>query len=115
MIRNIGFNVEEFGQNTYIINGVPSQFLDEDEAELFKSLIDQYKVNENNQKIDKKEALAKTLAKRNASKMQKILTKEEIGGLINQLFETAMPSVSPDGNTVMSILTLEKLAALLLN
>lgn len=115
MIRNIGFNVEEFGQNTYIINGVPSQFLDEDEAELFKSLINQYKVNENNQKIDKKEALAKTLAKRNASKMQKNLTKEEIGGLINQLFETAMPSVSPDGNTVMSILTLEKLAALLLN
>lgn len=50
MIRNIGFNVEEFGQNTYIINGVPSQFLEEDEAELFKSLIEQYKINENNQK-----------------------------------------------------------------
>ena len=115
MIRNIGFNVEEFGQNTYIINGVPSQFLEEDEAELFKSLIEQYKINENNQKTDKKEALAKTLAKRNASKMHKALSKEEIGGLINQLFETAMPSVSPDGMQVMSILTLEKLASLLLN
>jgi DNA mismatch repair protein MutL len=115
MIRNIGFNVEEFGQNTYLINGVPSQFMDEDEGMLFKSIIEQYKINENNQKMDKKEALAKTLAKRNATKMSKPLTKPEMSGLINQLFETSMPSVSPDGKPVMSILSLEKIATLLLN
>ena len=115
MIRNIGFNVEEFGQNTYLINGVPSQFMDEDEGVLFKSIIEQYKINENNQKVDKKEALAKTLAKRNASKMAKFLSKLEMSSLINQLFETSMPSVSPDGKPVMSILSLEKIANLLLN
>lgn len=115
MIRNIGFNVEEFGQNTYLINGVPSQFMDEDEGMLFKSIIEQYKINENNQKMDKKEALAKTLAKRNATKMSKPLTKPEMSGLINQLFETSMPSVSPDGKPIMSILSLEKIATLLLN
>jgi DNA mismatch repair protein MutL len=115
MIRNIGFNVEEFGQNTYLINGVPSQFMDEDEGVLFKSIIEQYKINENNRKVDKKEALAKTLAKRNASKMAKFLSKLEMSSLINQLFETSMPSVSPDGKPVMSILSLEKIANLLLN
>ncbi|MBP8156327.1 MAG: DNA mismatch repair endonuclease MutL [Leadbetterella sp.] len=115
MIRNIGFNVEEFGQNTYLINGVPSQFMDEDEGVLFKSIIEQYKINENNQKVDKKEALAKTLAKRNASKMAKSLSKLEMSSLINQLFETSMPAVSPDGKPVMSILSLEKIANLLLN
>jgi DNA mismatch repair protein MutL len=115
MIRNIGFNVEEFGQNTYLINGVPSQFMDEDEGVLFKSIIEQYKINENNQKVDKKEALAKTLAKRNATKMSKSLSKLEMSSLINQLFETSMPSVSPDGKPVMSILSLEKIANLLLN
>lgn len=115
MIRNIGFNVEEFGQNTYLINGVPSQFMEEDEGMLFKSIIEQYKINENNQKVNKKEALAKTLSKRNATKMSKPLTKPEMSGLINQLFETSMPSVSPDGKPVMSILSLEKIATLLLN
>ncbi|MCP9768047.1 DNA mismatch repair endonuclease MutL [Lacihabitans sp. LS3-19] len=115
MIRNIGFNVEEFGQNTYLINGVPSQFMDEDEGVLFKSIIEQYKINENNQKVDKKEALAKTLAKRNATKMSKSLGKPEISSLINQLFETSMPSISPDGKQVMRILSLEKIATLLLN
>ena len=115
MIRNIGFNVEEFGQNTYLINGVPSQFMDEDEGVLFKSIIEQYKINENNQKVDKKEALAKTLAKRNATKMSKSLSKLEMSSLINQLFETSMPSISPDGKPVMSILSLEKIANLLLN
>jgi DNA mismatch repair protein MutL len=115
MIRNIGFNVEEFGQNTYLINGVPSQFIDEDEGVLFKSIIEQYKINENNQRVDKKEALAKTLAKRNATKMSKSLTKPEMSGLINQLFETSMPAVSPDGKAVMTILSLEKIATLLWN
>jgi DNA mismatch repair protein MutL len=115
MIRNTGFNVEEFGQNTYIINGIPSQFMDEDEGALFKSIIEQFKINENNQKIDKKEALAKTLAKKNASKMSKYLGKPEISSLINQLFETSMPSISPDGKQVMRILNLEKIATLLLN
>jgi DNA mismatch repair protein MutL len=115
MIRNTGFNVEEFGQNTYLINGIPSQFMDEDEGALFKSIIEQFKINENNQKIDKKEALAKTLAKKNASKMSKYLGKPEISSLINQLFETSMPSISPDGKQVMRILNLEKIATLLLN
>ena len=115
MIRSIGFNVEEFGQNTYLINGVPTQFMDEDEGALFKSIIEQFRANENNQKVDKKEALAKTLAKRNATKMAKSLSKPEISGLINQLFETSMPSISPDGKPVMSILNLEKIANLLLN
>lgn len=115
MIRNIGFNVEEFGQNTYLISGVPNQFMDEDEGVLFKSIIEQYKINENNQKIDKKEALAKTLAKRNATKMSKHLNKPEMSSLINQLFETSMPSISPNGKPIMTILNLEKIATLLLN
>jgi DNA mismatch repair protein MutL len=94
---------------------VPAQFTDEDEAALLKSLIEQYRLNENTQKLDKKEAVARTLAKRNAQKMGRSLNNSEISGLINQLFETAMPSVSPEGKTIMSILTLDKLATLLIN
>lgn len=113
MIKSIGFSIEEFGKNSYLINGVPSQFMDEDEAVLFKNIIDSYKENENNRQVGKKEALAKTLAKKNATRMQKNLENLEMGALINQLFETSMPSLSPDGQPVMTILPTEKLGELI--
>jgi DNA mismatch repair protein MutL len=113
MIKNIGFNIEEFGQNTYLINGVPPQFMDEDEGVAFKNIIEQYRINENQSKADKREVLAKTLAKRNATKMAKMMNKQEISGLINQLFETAMPAISPEGKPTTKILDLEKIASLM--
>ena len=63
----------------------------------------------------KKEILAKTLAKRNATNLAKGMTKTEISGLINQLFNTAMPAISPDGKQTMRILSLNELAELILN
>jgi DNA mismatch repair protein MutL len=113
MIRKLGFNLEEFGQNTYVINGIPPQFMDEDEALAFKSIIEQYRINENNLKTDKKEVLAKTLAKRNAGKMAKWMSKTEISALINQLFETSMPAISPEGKATIKILNLNQLAEII--
>lgn len=115
MIRSIGFNIDEFGNNTYLINGVPSQFMDEDEAVLFKGILESYKENDNNREISKKEALARTLAKKYATRMLKSLDKVEMNGLINQLFETSMPSISPEGKPVMTILSLDKVGELIFN
>lgn len=115
MIRSIGFGIEEFGTNTYLINGIPSQFMDEDEGVLFRNILESFKENENNRAINKKEALAKTLAKKNAARMERKLEKTEIASLIDQLFETSMPAISPDGKPVMVILSLEKIGNLLFN
>lgn len=115
MIRGIGFSIEEFGTHTYLINGVPSQFADEDEAVLFKSLLESFKENENNRTLDKKETLARTLAKKYAARMNKSLDKTELTQLVDQLFETAMPAISPDGKPVMTILGLDKLGELIFN
>lgn len=115
MIRSIGFSVEEFGNNTYLISGVPSQFTDEDEAVLFKSIIESYKENENHRESSKKETMAKTLAKKNATRMVKSLDKKEMNSLVNQLFETSMPSINPDGKPVMTILTLDRVGELIFN
>jgi DNA mismatch repair protein MutL len=115
MIRSIGFNIEEFGNNTYLINGVPAQFMGEDEAVLFKGIIESYKENENHREVSKKEALARTLAKKYATRMLKDLNKVEMTALINQLFETSMPSISPEGKPVMTILSLDKVSELIFN
>lgn len=113
MIRSIGFSIEEFGTHTYLINGVPSQFAEEDEAVLFKSILESFKENENNRALGKKETLARTLAKKYAGRMNKALDKTELTHLVEQLFETAMPAISPDGKPVMTILTLDKVGELI--
>lgn len=114
MVRNIGFNVEEFGHNTYIINGVPPQFMEDDEAQALKNIIGDFKNNENGSS-SKKETMAKTLSKRAASKLEKEISKQEISALINKLFDTSMPSISPTGKPTLVILSLSKLAELILN
>lgn len=115
LIRGIGFSIEEFGTNTYLINGVPSHFSDEDEAVLFKGILEAFKENENHRDNSKKETLARTLAKRYAARQTKTLEKKELTHLIDQLFETAMPSISPDGKPIMRILPLEQVGELILN
>lgn len=115
LIRGIGFSIEEFGTNTYLINGVPAHFQEEDEAVLFKGILEAFKENENHRESGKKETLARTLAKRYAARQCRTLEKKEMTHLIDQLFETAMPSVSPDGKPIMRILTLEQVGELILN
>lgn len=115
LIRGIGFNIEDFGTNTYLINGVPAHFQEEDEAVLFKGILEAYKENENHRESGKKEILARTLAKRYAARQSRTLEKKEMTNLIDQLFETAMPSISPDGKPIMRILTLEQVGELILN
>lgn len=113
LIRSLGFAIEEFGQNTFVINGVPTGIQDEDEVLVFKELIEQYRVNENALKLDKSENLARSMAKRSSTKFVKTLSKLEVNHLINQLFECSLPSISPDGNSTMSIISLEKLSELI--
>lgn len=114
-LKNIGFDIEEFGQNTLKINGVPAQFINEDETLAIKQIIEAYGINENNDKLQKKERLAKIIAKRNANKMSKDLESKEMQGIINSLFESAMPAISPDGLPILKILNLENIASLLVN
>jgi DNA mismatch repair protein MutL len=113
LLRNVGFGIEDFGQNTYLINGVPVAFSNEDEENLLKSIIEQYAVNDNLAPKDKKERFSKTLAKRYATKMKKTLNHEEIKALMQQLFETSMPAISPVGLPVFKILGLREIAQLL--
>lgn len=115
LIRGIGFSIEDFGTNTYLINGVPAHFQEEDEAVLFKGILEAFKENENHRESGKKETLARTLAKRYAARQNRTLEKKEMTNLIDQLFETAMPSISLDGKPIMRILTLEQVGELIFN
>lgn len=113
-IRSLGFSIEEFGPNTFKINGVPPEVQDESEKEIFEGLVQQFKTNQADLRLDKSENIARSFAKRSSAKYVVELSKIEINLLIHQLFETSVPGYTPSGEPIMTILTLDKLAELVL-
>ncbi len=112
-IKALGFSFEEFGQHTIKINGVPPEVQEENEKEIFEGLVQQYKTNQTDLQLDRLENVARSFSKRSSSKYMGELSKIEINLLIHQLFETAVPSYTPNGEPIMTILSLDQLAELL--
>lgn len=112
-IKALGFSFEEFGQHTIKINGVPPEVQEENEKEIFEGLVQQFKTNQTDLQLDRIENVARSFSKRSSSKYMGELSKIEINLLIHQLFETALPSYTPNGEPIMTILSLDQLAELL--
>jgi DNA mismatch repair protein MutL len=109
-IKALGFSFNDFGKNTIVINGIPAGLTLGTEQTIFENLIEQFKVNRDELKLDKKENLARSLAKRSAIPMGKKLNAEEIDALISDLFACENPNYDPSGKPTFVIMNLETIA-----
>lgn len=112
-ITNLGFTFSPIGGNSLMINGIPADILDERAQEIFESLLEQFKQNKSELSIDKKENLARSIAKRMATRQNNSLQTSEIHLLVDQLFASTNPQFTPSGEPIMRIVSLEKLAEIL--
>lgn len=108
-IKDLGFDVADFGNNCLIINGVPAETIKGSEKELLEGLIENYKNNASNYSGNKKEALALALAQNEAIFRTKHLETAEIKDLINQLFKCKNPANRPNGKPVYIELSQQKI------
>ena len=112
-LESVGFQFDELGAHTFVIRGVPAQTADEREEELFANLLAQLREDTGRMKLDRSEALARSLARRSSSRHQKPLSQTERRALVDQLFASANPSYTPGGESIMSLLSVDKLSGLL--
>jgi DNA mismatch repair protein MutL len=108
-IRNLGFDIREFGPNTVVVEGVPAQLSNVNEHELLEHLLEGYKNNLAVLKLNKRDNLARAMAKNAAIKAGTSLSLEEMNQLIDQLFACQMPNVALSGKQVIITYTLEEL------
>lgn len=108
-ITALGFNFEIFGEQTILVNGIPSDLNGGNEKELFEGLIEQFKRNKTELSVSNSENLARAMSKRSAVKINSTLQKEEIDALIDQLFACDQPNYTPSGQPTFVILSLEKI------
>ncbi len=108
-LKVLGFDIDEFGDNTFIINGAPADLNKAAGVDILENIIENYKKNLKDFNIDKKVNLARSMAMNMAVRYGRKLHQDEIKSLINQLFACKVPEVSPDGKPIVRIITLDEL------
>lgn len=110
--QELGFQFEDFGGNTIILNAIPADVQAANEKELLEELIEQYKNNLATLKLDKRENLARAMAKRLASKLQPRMSDLEMNSLVDKLFGCEVPNYTPSGQKTLVIMELGQLQEL---
>ena len=108
-IRALGFDIREFGKNTVVVEGVPADLENAAEGEILEQLIEGFKNNQAILKLDKRDSLARSLARNAATKAGTKMSLEEMNVLIDQLFACRMPNVALNGKQVITTFTIEEL------
>ena len=108
-VKALGFDIEDFGGNTVVINGYPMEMFDQDEKQLFEGLIEQYKIFKSELSLPKKERISRSFARRSAIKSGTSLEEHEMHAMIDSLFGSDNPNYSPDGQLIFFILDLNKI------
>lgn len=110
-IKSLGFEVREFGKNTLIIEGIPVDLGSNNvnETQLFEHLIEGFKNSQQELKLDRRDALAKSMARNSAIKSGTALGQQEMNMLIEQLFACQTPNFSISGKPVIQTIGLTEL------
>ncbi len=105
----LGFEMKEFGKNTFAIDGVPADVKPGKESTIVQEILSEYRHNQNQIKLDSRDNLAKSFACKSAIKAGDSLTENEMRLLIDQLFATKVPYVCPHGRPVMIKISIHEL------
>ncbi len=108
-IKTLGFEVREFGKNTYILEGIPTDLPFQGQTGIFEEILANYKENREIGKLNQRENLARSLSRRAAIRPGKWLSEEEMRLLIDELFACDSPNFSPSNKPTFITLNLSEI------
>jgi DNA mismatch repair protein MutL len=108
-ITLLGFIIEPFGKNTFIVNGTPADLPNENIQELLENVVENYKNNQLGLKLDRKSNLARSMARNLAIKPGKALMTDEMQSLVDDLFSCNVPNLSPSGKNITILISAEEI------
>ncbi|HTC01057.1 MAG TPA: DNA mismatch repair endonuclease MutL [Ferruginibacter sp.] len=96
----LGYQIEAFGKNTFVIQGTPADLEAGNEKTAIEKMLEQYKHFSNDLKYSKREKLLRSLAWQQAVKAGTSLSQSEMKTLLENLFACATPNITPNGKPV---------------
>lgn len=100
----LGFDISSLGGGSFAINGIPSGIEGLSPVKLLMDIVHGVMDETNNAKVKIDERIALSMAKDVAVVAGQLLSAEEMTSLVDDLFRTAMPSITPDGQTIVYIM-----------
>lgn len=109
-LKKLGFDIAPFGNNTFVINGIPPGATEQECKNLLEKTLDSYRLNSDELKFNRQQQLALALAKNICTKRGQQLNNEEMNSLIDLLFACENPNYTASGKPIIHTVTLEELA-----
>lgn len=101
-LHYLGYHLEPFGKNTFVIQGTPADVLQGNEKAAIEKMLEQYKHFSNDLKYSKREKLLRSMAWQQAIKAGTSLTGKEMLVLVEELFNCTAPNITPNGKPTYS-------------
>jgi DNA mismatch repair protein MutL len=95
----LGFVIEPFGDNTFIIQGIPTDAIEQDIIKIIEALLEDFKHNSTQQSLKKQEQLCLALARQKAT-ASVLNSNTQAQELCTLLFNTSHPNITPTGDAV---------------
>jgi DNA mismatch repair protein MutL len=109
-LRALGFRFTDFGKHTIAVEGIPADVPARDEKELLEGLIEQFRNSAGPVKLERREQMARALARRVASNAATArLSDTEMTALVDRLFACQVPGYTPDGRRTLVMLEMNQL------
>ncbi|MBL8063623.1 MAG: DNA mismatch repair endonuclease MutL [Anaerolineales bacterium] len=108
-LNHFGFEVEEFGTNTFQVRAMPVLFAGGSPSMALKALVEDFEEDESPLQAEVEARLAARVCKRLAVKAGQALTSEEQRSLLNDLENCQSPRTCPHGRPTMIHLTVDML------
>ncbi|PNB46045.1 DNA mismatch repair protein MutL, partial [Pseudomonas sp. GW456-12-10-14-LB2] len=84
---DIGYSVEPFGSNSFVIQGTPADVEPGNEKHSIELLIEQFKHFSSDLKFSKREKLVRCMSRQHAIKAGQTLSQKEMQTLVEELFQ----------------------------
>jgi len=108
-LNHFGFEVEEFGANTFQVRAIPVLFSGGDPASALRALVEDFEEDETPLQAEMEAKLAARICKRLAVKGGQALTSNEQRSLLNDLEACQSPRTCPHGRPTMIHLSVDML------
>ena len=109
LLQHFGFDVEEFGPNTFQVRAMPALFMGSDPAVALRALVEDFEEDESPLQNEIEAKLAARVCKRMAVKAGQALSNEEQRALLHDLEACDSPRTCPHGRPTMIHLSVDML------
>lgn len=109
-LQSVGFKLEPFGANTFMIRSIPAMLADSDPVEAVINVLPELELGQRPGQTSIEEKIVKRVCKLVAVKAGTVLSIEEMQGLIRQLERCQSPQTCPHGRPTMLHMSSDQLA-----